>query len=115
MIFILLSMFTVGTAFSILNLILIPFLSVKLGSPGLAGNILSAGMLFSMLIGPVVGTWSDHIGKRMPFIGTFSASIAASDCKQNSRFIHIDLVSYVYIQFNSSLFISNSRLQFFKR
>jgi len=96
MIFILLSMFTVGTAFSILNLILIPFLSVKLGSPGLAGNILSAGMLFSMLIGPVVGTWSDHIGKGMPFIGTFSAIMSAS-CVLLPLIVNKILVSFISI------------------
>ncbi len=105
-------MFTVGTAFSILNLILIPFLSLKLGSSGMAGNMLSAGMLLSVFLGPIIGSWSDRIGKRIPFIGMFLIVMAASCILLpllNDRII-ISIISISFVMCTLSSMVAYSSL-----
>lgn len=59
---------TIGFVFSIVNMLLIPLLKESF-TPAISGFIVSAGMLLAAAAGPLIGLWSDRIGKRLPFIG----------------------------------------------
>ncbi len=59
---------TIGIIYAIINLILIPFLTSRLGSPAIAGLLLSSGTLLAGILGPVLGEMSDRLRNRINFI-----------------------------------------------
>ncbi|HOJ88186.1 MAG TPA: MFS transporter [Pseudothermotoga sp.] len=59
---------SLGILYAISNLILIPYLTQRLGNLSLASLVFSLGVFSSALTGPVIGFLSDKIGKRIQFI-----------------------------------------------
>ena len=58
----------IGMLFGTINMLLIPYLTTVYGSSEIPGHLLSVGLLISLFTGVFVGTMSDRIGRRMPFI-----------------------------------------------
>ena len=67
---------SIGILFGIINLVLIPYLSLKFGTPSIPGQLLSIGMISAIFLAPLFGTISDKTRKRMPFILFFAIASA---------------------------------------
>ncbi len=59
---------TIGIIYAIINLVLIPFITMKLGSPAISGVLMSSGTLLAGILGPILGEISDRLRNRIVFI-----------------------------------------------